>query len=356
MKTQSDIARLLGISRATVSLALRDSALVRSDTRDRVHAAARSMGYKPNPTITSLMSQVRAKKSPAISSELAYVSLGSPTEIWKHNPIHAQWKQGFIYKANSLGYGVATFCAGIRGGISLSRLAGILRARGVVSLGLAPFCDYGDLDLHALDSFEVGTIGGSIRCAHRELHRVAIDHFAAMHLALESVSARGYMRPGLAISRSIDQESFGLYRAAFLLGQQSFAKTVSSPLFFYEKLDRGALLSWFQSYKPDVVLSANWEVRRSLLASGIRIPGEVGYITFGHDDSERLDEVAGVDQRPFEVGLMLAHALAERERSPEVGHFSPQRRIHCEPSWIEGSSIRQLEDQYSSSTLSESPL
>lgn len=54
MVTQEQIARKLGISRQLVTLALRGYPQVSARTRERVAAAARTMGYKPNPHARAL--------------------------------------------------------------------------------------------------------------------------------------------------------------------------------------------------------------------------------------------------------------------------------------------------------------
>ncbi|HLP26110.1 MAG TPA: LacI family DNA-binding transcriptional regulator, partial [Acidobacteriota bacterium] len=46
--TIRDVARVSGLSLATVSLALRNSPRVRPDTLARVHAAAEQVGYRPD--------------------------------------------------------------------------------------------------------------------------------------------------------------------------------------------------------------------------------------------------------------------------------------------------------------------
>jgi len=53
------LARQLGLSAATVSLALRDSPRVIAPTKRRVLQAARRAGYRPNPLVASVMTVLR---------------------------------------------------------------------------------------------------------------------------------------------------------------------------------------------------------------------------------------------------------------------------------------------------------
>ncbi|HET9383256.1 MAG TPA: LacI family DNA-binding transcriptional regulator, partial [Streptomyces sp.] len=54
--TSADVARLAGVSRATVSYVLNNTSAVRisEPTRRRVHAAARELGYVPHAAARSL--------------------------------------------------------------------------------------------------------------------------------------------------------------------------------------------------------------------------------------------------------------------------------------------------------------
>src|SRR5690606_16412833 len=55
--TIKDIARLAGVSYSTVSKALNDSPLVKSETRQRIVELAKQLGYEPNHAAKSLVSR-----------------------------------------------------------------------------------------------------------------------------------------------------------------------------------------------------------------------------------------------------------------------------------------------------------
>src|SRR5438045_673838 len=55
-----DIADRAGVSKATVSLALRNHASIPLATRERIQQFAREMDYRPNPLVSALMSFHRA--------------------------------------------------------------------------------------------------------------------------------------------------------------------------------------------------------------------------------------------------------------------------------------------------------
>ena len=55
--TIKDIARIAGVSYSTVSKALNDSPLVKSDTKKRIVAIAEEIGYEPNFAAQRLVSK-----------------------------------------------------------------------------------------------------------------------------------------------------------------------------------------------------------------------------------------------------------------------------------------------------------
>src|ERR1044071_9901410 len=63
--TLQEIAEEGHVSRATVSLALRNHPSIPSETRGRIQAVANRLGYRPNPLISTLMSYQRRAKGGA---------------------------------------------------------------------------------------------------------------------------------------------------------------------------------------------------------------------------------------------------------------------------------------------------
>lgn len=53
-----DLAELAGVSRTTVSLALRDNSKVAAETREMIQRLAREHDYRSHPAVNALMQQV----------------------------------------------------------------------------------------------------------------------------------------------------------------------------------------------------------------------------------------------------------------------------------------------------------
>ena len=124
-----DVAELAGVSAMTVSRALRNSHLVRAETRKRVLAAARQLDYRPDPLASRLMAVVRKGKKTRVAASLAFVrdrrDRGAAAAF--HHYVELD---DVRLRARMHGYSVDEFILG-QGGLTMKRLQSVLAARGI---------------------------------------------------------------------------------------------------------------------------------------------------------------------------------------------------------------------------------
>jgi LacI family transcriptional regulator len=88
-----EIARCLGLSHVTVSLALRDSSRVSASTKERIKKAANDMGYRPDPMLTALAAYRSSKSPAAIHSVVAWINAWEdPEELRGYKEFDLYWK------------------------------------------------------------------------------------------------------------------------------------------------------------------------------------------------------------------------------------------------------------------------
>src|SRR5579862_5217790 len=134
--TIRDLARALGLSRAAVSLGLRDSPEIAAATRERIRAMAREMGYEPNPTAAALSRLRRASTVEPIHAALAWLNLWpDPKKLRTFAEFDRYW-QGAKASAEKFGYRLEEFPGNER--VSIPPLEKILLARGIPGILLPP--------------------------------------------------------------------------------------------------------------------------------------------------------------------------------------------------------------------------
>src|SRR4051812_17574522 len=102
--TQRDVARRAGVHQTTVSLVLRNHPSVPAETRDRVLAAVKQLGYKRHPFLAALMSsRMRLTSGPGNPILAFFTDFDSP-DRWKESPTAVEMFEGARARAQELGF------------------------------------------------------------------------------------------------------------------------------------------------------------------------------------------------------------------------------------------------------------
>src|ERR1044071_6083455 len=118
------LARQLGVSAATVSLALRDSVRVGPATKKRVVQAARRAGYRSNPLVGSLMAALRRTSHAGFQGSLMAINVGDDIRP-ELTLYHRLLFDGAKRRARELGYTLELSWVG-QHALTLPRLDAIL--------------------------------------------------------------------------------------------------------------------------------------------------------------------------------------------------------------------------------------
>src|SRR5688572_22940123 len=133
------LARQLGVSAATVSLALRDSDHVVPATKRRVLQAARRAGYKSNPLVGSLMAALRRASHGSFQGSLIAINTSDEPRP-ALTLYHRQIFDGAVRRARELGYSLELCWVGPHA-LTLPRLDAVLRARNAPGVLVMPFAE-----------------------------------------------------------------------------------------------------------------------------------------------------------------------------------------------------------------------
>ena len=138
------IANVAGVSKSAVSLALRNDPRIPESTRFRIQKIAEKMGYRRNPVVDSLMTQLRADRQPTFQANLGLINC-SPTKDLKKNHTFRRLREGVIRRAEQLGYGVEEFWLQ-QPDMRPERLKQIIETRGIRGLILMAALDPDTID------------------------------------------------------------------------------------------------------------------------------------------------------------------------------------------------------------------
>jgi LacI family transcriptional regulator len=320
------LASAAGVSKSTVSIALRNSPRLPLATRRRIQNLAEQIGYRPDPTVALIAGAGWRRPRGFSGLVLAYLSGGRAA--------NAGYEQGARARADALGYRLETFDS-CRADI-VATLPRVLRQRGIQGVVIAPQPGTAPL---ALAWSEIAAAFCGTGAWQPPVSGVVADWFGGTLAAFSEVQRRGYRRIGVVLSADDPSRRDNVARiCAATYAQRSSCEAAFS---LHESGpgagQREEFSAWFHRFRPDVVMSAfprRSPDLRSLLA---KWPADLGYVAL---DAEPADStVAGLDAADAAQG---GRAVEIVDRLLCEHRFGPPAQIEITqltPSWRAGASL-----------------
>lgn len=350
--TMEALAQAAGVSKMTVSLALRDHPKISAATRERVRELAEKLGYRPNPLVQTLMANLRSSRPAQYHSTIAWITAHSSRDGWCKHWVHKLYHQGAESRAAALGYKIEPFWAlGPRmTGAALSRM---LRARGIRGVIVPPVGTPGTrLDLQ-WEHFACATIGFSFM--EPRLHRSAANLHEGMSVALSECARHGYRRAGFAVPADTDARVNHGWLAAYLSWQHFIpAKDRVPPLLAKGPLET-LLPDWLRRHRPDVIISPNAEFISWLPALGKRVPADIGLVTLSASGKAASRNISGIDQNDFAIGEAAVDLVVSQLQHNETGIPAHPRFTLIDCAWQDGGTLPTVPRTVPSSFVERTP-
>lgn len=332
------LARLAGVSHVTVSLALRNDPRITAKTGDRVRALARRAGYQPDPQMAELLGRMRAGRRGPGTVAVAFLDFVHAHYGAQGSPTTRRFLAGAEARAAQLGYKLDRFLVGTDG-LTMDRVAGILKARNIRGVLLAPATSAREqltLDWGRLAAVEFGR-----SLAQPILHRVCNHQAHTMRLALETLAARGYRRCGIYLTEGICARVDQTWPATYFHHAHLRAPgEVPLPPLIRPAWDEAEFAAWFRKNRFDAVVTIYPPVLEWLGATGAKIPHKTGFALL--DWSREMGDTAGVDQNSEKVGAAALELVAAQLTQHEYGIPPNAKTILIKGAWREGGTVRRL--------------
>lgn len=327
------IAEEAGVSRAAVSMALRNHPRIPASTRARIQAIANNLGWKPNPLLAEAMSAIRAGQPPVDRVTLAWITADRKREAWKDSPFQTRCVEGATRRADNAGYRLDHFWLGDTDG-NANRLSEILYARGIAGVIIGPFRDPGRIDLQ-WDRFAAATISHTL--IEPRLHRANDNHTAGARVCVARLRATGRSRIGLALSARLDHRIGELWTAGYLL--ETLEEGVNDPKLIHrpQELEEKAFLAWVKKAKPDSIVSTERHILEWLANAGYDVPGDIAFASLDLPTND--GSIAGIYQDAAGIGGAAIDMVAGQLLRHERGLPDKPKTTIIDGRWIDGTTV-----------------
>jgi len=320
--TIRQLAVLTGVSRTTVSLALRNHPSLPADTRARIQKIAAAHGYKQDPLVSSLMAQLRTSRAQRAVERIAYFTTWDTRDGWRRPGNENNYFLGACERAAKLGYELEHIWAR-EPGVTTARLSKILYTRAIRGIILA-------------------SAAISHTLVRPLVHRASHAHYNGMFLALRHLRHHGYRRIGFATRLEQSERVGSSWLAALLVYQQSIPEAqrippLLSPVPTNAGMDSAAFKKWYRAHLPDVVISNLSDPLRLLQGMGLHVPEDVGYASL--DLTTKDDPWSGIDQQAMEVGAAAVDQVVTQLQNNEFGLPKYPKTVYMDGLWRDGNTL-----------------
>ena len=352
--TLDDVARAAGVSKMTASRALRGAAECSAATRAKVEAAARAMGYRPNPIVTLFHAAVRRR------SGVYHATLGWVNDFEKRGhhrtTLHLRRPlRGAEKRAAERGFKLEEIWVEDANKLPVERralrYAQILKARGAPGV-ILPTLNHADLALEPWADLAVGELGGMVASAQaapgvsafpERFHHVQPDFFANVELACTALRARGYRRIGMFMAEWHNRYTGRQYEAALRMQMSDWpatdrVKPLITPEPAEEPDQERRLIEWVKRERPDVVLCGLGQTCDWLRRAGWRVPQDIGVAHIWLSDD--TPDWSGIDPDLEAVGAAAVDLVISQIQANARGRPPKVHRLSFLGRWTDGVTTR----------------
>ncbi|MCD8482390.1 MAG: LacI family transcriptional regulator [Verrucomicrobia bacterium] len=304
------VAAAVGVSIATVSNALLGKGRVSAEMRERICRKATEMGYSPDPIMRALCHYRRRSSRVRAGHETVALLVPSESMMIKDRTLASKrLMDGMVTAGDDLGIKVELFQ---HEGTSESarQLSRILYNRGIKGVVLSFPRPYERDHPNELQWENFAVVACNPLLAHDRFHSVGTDHFRNGRMLYRKLVELGYSGVGLCISEDFDiLSSRALKAGVWAEMQKHTAPADQIPFLVMKTWEFATFRTWFEQWRPEVILSQRRELIDWIRKMGYRVPQDVGVAV---PSTSQGYYNSGIDQNLGQMGEEALRLLWEK--------------------------------------------
>ncbi len=311
--TMRTIAEVADVSVQAVSLALRNHPTVGTETRERIQALARKLGYTPDPQLAKLMHHLRAGRENKFTASVCALTTRPPrSEEMFCDLLLAGAREAA--RATGFALHVVHVDSDEMAGERLPRM---LRQRGVEGLILLPMAGLEALDT-LVDWREFSVVSATLSVTSPAFDRVVADHFFNNLALAQRLREAGIRRPGLVIHTKHDKRCGHAITAAHAWqGIYGGGEPVRAHV--CDRIDAVALKRWLKQERPELLLAEHDQAARELRATGVVADALPIVSCSARPEKNGKFPYPGNFDKPGEIGAVAVEKLAQKIATGQRG-------------------------------------
>ena len=329
----ADISKELGISKMSVSLALRGKNGVSEQLRGKVLAYAKKIGYKRDAEICRTMASIKLRGAGQFCGTIAMLLAVENESVLVNHPTFSEFHKGILRGAEKIGYNIDTFCLYEKGTTAKS-LMRIFKSRGIRGGVLAGMYDSAYLSPKFSELWkEFKFIAVGLRTYNPHLDYTSADQYLVARNAVKELLNLGYTRPALVLDKNIHDVVEGRFAGGFLEAQLRIKSSDRIPPFFHNAdvvESEKNFAKWYLKHKPDSILCLYNTPKKWLENLGVKIPKDVALVQL--ERRAKNPEWSGMNQHNDVVGELAVRRLSDFLNAPFVSS-SPITASFVSPDW-----------------------
>ena len=337
LPTIRTLAKTAGVSKTTISLALRDHPRIRPEVRQQIKRLAAEAGYRPNALVANLFAHLRASKTSIYQSTLGLLCVAEDPSELTSVPTFRAWIDGCRARATEQGYGFDQLWIH-EPGITPARLVKILDARNIRGVVVAGFYE-GEAIAREFDPIwdRSAAVALGTRPLWPVIHFVANDQYVTTFRAVRELADLGYRRLGLCLGSHIDDIVENKFTAGFHAAQKRLSLEQDLPVCDLQPGAERAFARWLKLHQPEVILTVHAEVKGWIESLGLHVPADVGLVQL--DKSCETSDWTGMQQNSELIGRSAIDMVIGQLHRNESGLPPVQKSMLINSTWSPGTTV-----------------